>query len=85
MKQETINAVLTYVLGALALLGVIFALQTIFRTREYRSLILQANQANNYFKWVQALGNDTLAYNQKNPNPELSRILQPFQSKPAAH
>jgi hypothetical protein len=31
------------------------------------------------------LGNDTLAYNQKNPNPELSRILQPFQSKPAAH
>jgi hypothetical protein len=84
MKQETINAVLTYVLGALALLGVIFALQTIFRTREYRSLILQANQANNYFKWVQALGNDTLAYSQKNPNPELARILQPYQPKPAA-
>ena len=85
MKQETVNTVLTYMLGVLALLGVIFALQTIFRTREYRSLILQATQANNYLMRVQALGNDTLAYSQKNPNPELSRILQPFQPKPAAH
>ena len=36
MKCETTNTVLTFVLGALALLGVIFALQTIFRTREYQ-------------------------------------------------
>jgi hypothetical protein len=85
MKQETVNTVLTYVLGVLALLGVIFALQTIFRTREFRSLALQASQANNYFMRVQALGNDALAFNQKNPNAELSRILQPMQQpKPAA-
>jgi hypothetical protein len=85
MKNETINTVLTYVLGIFALLGVIFALQTIFRTREYRSLVLQASQANNYYMRIQALGNDAVAFNQKNQNPDLARILSPAQTKPAAH
>ena len=83
MKCETTNTVLTFVLGALALLGVIFALQTIFRTREYRSLTVQATQANNAFMRVQSLANDVMAFNQKNPNPELARILQSAQAKPA--
>lgn len=83
MKCETTNAVLTYVLGVFALLGVIFALQTIFRTREYRSLTMQAAVANNAFVRIQALANETQAYNQKNPSPELTRILQSAQAKPA--
>ena len=83
MKCETTNTILTYVLGVLVLLGVIFALQTIFRTREYRSLTLQATQANNAFLRVQSLANDAVAYNQKNQSPELTRILQPAQTKPA--
>jgi len=83
MKCETMNTVLTYILGVLALLGVIFALQTIFRTREYRSLTIQATIANNAFVRVQSLANDAMAFNQKNPNPELTRILQSIQAKPA--
>jgi len=83
MKCETTNAVLTYALGILALLGVIFALQTINHTREYSRLTVQAAQANNAFMRIQALANDVQAYNQKNPNPELTRILQSVQAKPA--
>jgi hypothetical protein len=83
MKCETTNTVLTYVLGALALLGVIFALQTIFHTREYSTLTMQVGQANNALTRVQSLANDTLAFNQRYPNPELTRILQAVQAKPA--
>ena len=82
MKCETTNSVLTYVLGVLALLGVIFALQTIFRTRELRSLQLQATFDNTKLMQVQALANEAYAYNQKNPNPELTRIIQSIQPKP---
>jgi hypothetical protein len=85
MKCETTNTVLTYMLGVLALLGVIFALQTIFRTREYRSLSVQAAVDNNALVRVQALANDVQAYNLKNPSPELARILQSIQAKPATH
>jgi len=83
MKCETTNTVLTFVLGALALLGVIFALQTIFRTREFNTLSAQANAANTAFMRLQALANDATAYNQRSPNPELARILQAAQAKPA--
>jgi secreted Zn-dependent insulinase-like peptidase len=84
MKCETTNTVLTFVLGVLALLGVIFALQTIFRTREYRSLTMQAAVANSTFMRVQALANDAQAYNQKSPNPELTRIIQSVLAKQPA-
>ena len=83
MKCETTNTVLTFVLGVLALLGVIFALQTIFRTREFRSLNLQATVANNTFLRIQSLANDVQVYNQKNLSPEPTRILQAAETKPA--
>jgi len=83
MKCETTKTVLTFVLGVLALLGVIFALQTIFRTREFRSLNLQATVANNTFLRIQSLANDVQVYNQKNLSPELTRILQAAETKPA--
>ena len=70
-------------LAVLAIFGVIFALQTIFRTRELRTLQLQATQANAYSMAVQALANDTIIYSQKNPNADILRILQPAQAKPA--
>jgi len=83
MKYETTNTLLTYVLGLLALLGVIFALKTINHTREFSSLTTQAGNANNALVRVQALANDAAAFNQKSPNPELTRILQAAQAKPA--
>lgn len=76
MKCETMNSALTFVLGAFVVLGVIFALQTIFRTREIRSLQIQMTNINANYMRLQALASDVNAYNQKTPNAELTRILQ---------
>jgi hypothetical protein len=83
MKNDNITTALNLVLTVLAIFGVIFALQTIFRTRELRTLQMQATQANAYSMAVQALANDTIIYSQKNPNADILRILQPAQAKPA--
>jgi len=84
MKSDTTNAILTFLLGVLAVAGVIFALQTIFLTREFRQLTVQATFANNSILQAQSLAADVAAYNQKNPGPELTRILQAVQAKPVA-
>ena len=76
MKCETMNSVLTFVLGAFVVLGVILALQTINRTREMRSLQIQAANINANYMRLQALASDVNAYNQKTPSAELTRILQ---------
>ena len=76
MKCETMNSVLTFVLGAFVVLGVIFVLQTVFRTREIRSLQIQAANINANYVRLQALANDVNAFNQKTPSVELTRILQ---------
>jgi hypothetical protein len=84
MKSGTTDTVLKFVLAALVILAVIFALQTIFRMHDFRSLNAQANYAQNSLQMVQSLYNDTLVYSQKNPSPDLTRILQTVQAtKPA--
>jgi hypothetical protein len=83
MKNDNITTALNLVLAVLAILGVIFALQTIFRTRELRSLQMQATQANGYRMGVEALANDAVAYSKQNPNADLLHILQPPHAKPA--
>ena len=83
MKNDNISTALNLVLAVLAILGVIFALQTIFRTRELRSLQMQATQANGYRLGVEALANDAVAYSKQNSNSEILRILQPTPAKPA--
>jgi hypothetical protein len=85
MKNDNITTALNLVLAVLAVLGVIFALQTIFRTRTLRTMQIQATQANTYRMAVDSLAQDTIAYSQKNPNPEIQRILQPALAKPATH
>lgn len=84
MKCDTTNAILTFVLGVLAVAGVIFVLQTIFLMREFRTLSVQATLANGSLQQAQALAADVAAYNQKNPSPELTKVLQSVQTKPAA-
>jgi hypothetical protein len=81
MKCDTTNSILTFVLGVLAVAGVIFALQTIFLTREFRSLTFQATVDNTYLVQAQSLANDVAAYNQKTPSPELTKLLQAAQGK----
>ena len=83
MKNDNLTTALNLVLAALAILGVVFALQTIFRTRALRTLQVQATQANAYRMAVEALAQDAYAYSQKYPNPEIQRILPPVQTKPA--
>jgi hypothetical protein len=83
MKNDNVTTFLNLVLAVLAILGVIFALQTIFRTRELRILQMQATQANGYRMAVESLANDALAYSKNNPNADILRILQPAQTKPA--
>ena len=85
MKNDNLTTALNLVLAVLAILGVIFALQTIFRTRELRTLQIQATQANAYMMGVQSLAQETIAYAQKNPNPEIQRILAPVMPRPANH
>ncbi|MGO8837757.1 MAG: hypothetical protein ACLQAH_11995 [Limisphaerales bacterium] len=83
MKNDNITTAMNLILAVLAILGVIFALQSIFRTRTLRTLQVQATQANGYRMAVESLAQDAIAYGQKNPNPEIQRILQPALAKPA--
>lgn len=76
MRSEILNEILTFVLGILVVLGVIFALQTINRTRELNTLQVQAVAINQNYLRLQGLVNEVLVYNQKYPNPELTHILQ---------
>jgi hypothetical protein len=85
MKPDLTSSVLTFVLGVSAVAGVVFALQTIFLMRDFRSLSVQATIANNSLAQAQALANDVGIYNKKSPSPELTKILQAVQAKPAVH
>ncbi len=85
MKSDTTTTVLNFVLAALVMLGVVFALLAMNRTREFRQLSVNATLANNALMRAQGLANDTSAYNVSAKSPELSRILQAIQPKqPAA-
>jgi hypothetical protein len=84
MKSDTTTTVLNFALVLLAVCGVIFAILTFARTREFRLLSSQATVDKDLMMRVEALGSEVNAYNQKNPSPELTRILQPGQAKPAA-
>lgn len=86
MKSETLNSVLTFVLGALILLDVIFAVQTINRSRHFRMLQVTAMQDQAMLAQIQQLesmARDVMEYNKSHPTPELTRILQAAQTKTA--
>jgi hypothetical protein len=85
MKCDSTNCILTFVLGVLLVLGVVFVLQTINHTREFRSLTVKATQAQTALLQAQSLANDVSVYNQRYPSPELTKLLQAIQTKPAAH
>ena len=46
---------------------------------------VKVNQAKRSLFQAQALAGDVAVYNQKNPSPELTKLLQSLQAKPAAH
>jgi large-conductance mechanosensitive channel len=85
MKSDTTTTVLNFILAALVIFGVVFALLSINRTREFRQLTNNAALANNALMRALGLANDTAAFNVTAKSPELARILQSIQPKNAAH
>lgn len=76
MKNDTTTTLLNFVLAILVILGVVFALTTISRTRDLRQLqsraqILQINSLR-----LQALANDAAIYNNTAKSAELDQILR---------
>ena len=85
MKTDLTNLVLTVVLSVLAVAGAVLVVRTVMQTREWRMISTQATGQNSFIAQSQVLLNDVAAYNQKNPSPELTKLLQALQAKPAAH
>lgn len=84
MKSDTTTTVLNFILAVLVILGVVFALLSMTRAREFKMLSTNATLANNALMRAQGLANDTAAYNASAKSPELARLLQSIQPKPAA-
>lgn len=84
MKNDTLTTALNVLLAALVFLGVVYALLSMQRMREWRALQAQAAIANNTLSKIQALANDTMIYNQQHRDPQIARLLQSIEAKPAA-
>jgi hypothetical protein len=82
MKFETLNGVLTFVLGVLVVLGVIMAVRIISLTHEYRTLQKQAVIYQTIIAQTQGAYNDAVVYNQRYQDPVLAQILRSA-TKPA--
>ena len=87
MKNDSTTTFLNFVLAALVILGVLFALLNIWKGRDVRSIQAQVQfQAQNFqiaSVIAQALLNDTVLYNNTARSPELAAIIQSVQA-PAA-
>ena len=83
MKNDSTVTFLNFVLAALVILGVLFALLNIWRVRDLRHLqdqvLFQQQGLQLDALKIQALINDTVAYNAKVNSPELTQILQSIQ------
>lgn len=87
MKSETLNAILTFILGALVVAGVICVLRVVIITHELRSMQAQELIDRQVMVQTQAIYADAATYNKQYRDPELARILQSVTTKaaPANH
>jgi hypothetical protein len=85
MKNDLTNWVLTRVLAVLAVAGAVLVVRTVMQTREWRAINNLTASQNSFIGQSQVLLNDVMAYNQKNPSPELTKMLQSLQAKSTAH
>lgn len=88
MKNDTVTTFLNFVLAALVILGVTFALMSIWRTRDLRHMqaVLQAQMQRSNVTSVRAqqLLADTIEFNKTAKNPELAQIIKSAQTPPPA-
>jgi len=82
MKCEILNTILTFLLGVSVLLGVIFALRTVFHTRELRTLQAQMLSCQVNVNRLNLTLNAAAQY--AKTHPDIEHIIQPFEPKPAA-
>ena len=61
MKSDSTTTVLNFILAMLVVLGVVFALLSMKRTRDFRILSANATLANSALMRAQGLANDTAA------------------------
>jgi len=81
MKSDTTTTVLNFVLAALVILGVVFAILAMQRTGQLRAVTPVAMQVNSRMMMVQSLVADVNNYNQQAKSPEITRLLQNLQSQ----
>jgi len=82
MKCETTNTVLTLLLALLVLAGVLFAVQSILRTRQFRTLQAQILARQTNMNRLNLVLNEAIIYGKT--HPDINRVIQPFEAKPAA-
>jgi len=82
MKCDTTNTILTLLLALLVLAGVLFALQSIFRQREFRNLQGQVIARQTNMNRLNLLLNESVVYSKT--HPDINRVIQPFVAKPVA-
>lgn len=85
MKNDLLTTFLNFALAVLVFASVGFALLAILREPKVPIYTAAAMQDKNTMMRVNAVLNDTLAYNAVARSPELTRILQSVQTKTAAH
>ena len=85
MKNDLTNWLLTLVLAVLAVASAVLVVRTVMQARELRAINTLAANQNTFIGQSQVLLNDVAGYNQKYPSPELTKLLQSVQAKPAAH
>ncbi len=88
MKCDIVHTILVFAVGVCVMLDVIFTVRAVNGQREMRQLQILASNAQAGLMHVQQfkeLVNDTRAYNQLHPSPDLARSLGPFQPRPATH
>ena len=88
MKNDSTTTFLNFVLAALVILGVLFALLGIWKGHDARRIQAQVQmQAMNFqtaMGRAQVLLNDTIAYNTTAKSPELAAIIQSVQTSASA-
>lgn len=83
MKFDALNAFLTFVLGVLVVAGVVLALNVAFVSHETRVMQQTAIVSKVNLERAQGVFAEAKAYYQKNPSPELDRILKSVPTKPS--
>jgi hypothetical protein len=89
MKNDTTTTLLNFVLAALVIFGVVFAIWSIWRTRDLRqlqtTLQVQMQRVQVSSARAQSLLNDVIVFNATAKNQELAQIIQSAQTpQPAA-